>query len=283
MSAEEELPPENVSTLIDHVLKAKDPATVGLKRILKKKEEERDDFPLRGMTLEEFSVPGKPSGKLSADEQQVLELEKKVADLQVELKRQKEKAALAVQAAYAKGKKEGSEEGAARGISETTGTYEKRIDELQQRIGDVLEGIESSKRNVFSNAEHMLLKLCCAMVKRIIGREVSLHQDIVLDILRRALEFIGHREKIIVRVARNDLELVAQRKNFWFPVGERLEDVTIEADERIEPGGCIIESNSGVVDARLGVQYDELTDLIEKVWADVASAAADTSTADEPE
>jgi flagellar assembly protein FliH len=276
MMTAEELPPENVSTLIDHVLKAKDPATVGLKRILKKKQEEKKDFPLRGMSLEEFSVPGKESKKLTVDEQHILELEKKAADLQVELRKQKEQAMQAIQAAYAKGKKEGDDAGHVRGVSEATETYEKKINELQQGISSVLKGIETAKRTVFSNAEHMVLKLCCAMVKRIISREVSIQKDIVLDSIKRALEFIGHREKIIVRVAKNDLELVSGRKDFWFPVGERLEDMTIEADERIEPGGCIIESNSGVVDARLGVQYNELTDLVEKVWADVASAAADS-------
>jgi len=51
-----EMSPEKVSELIGQVLEAKDPATVGLKRILRKKEKECDDYPLRGALLEEFKV-----------------------------------------------------------------------------------------------------------------------------------------------------------------------------------------------------------------------------------
>ncbi|MBN1576162.1 MAG: hypothetical protein JW913_06415 [Chitinispirillaceae bacterium] len=278
-----ELSPENVSTLIEQVLKAKDPSTVGLKHILRKKEEGRKDYPLRGVVLEEFSTPGKESKKLSAEERRVLELEKKVADLQIALKRQRKAAADAVQASFTKGNSEGFARGHAEGTAVMTASCEIKIDALQQRIGDLLEKLESSKRSVFSNAENLLLKLCCAMVKKIIDREVSVHQDIVLGVLKRALTYIGHHEKMVVRVAPDDLELVAQRKDFWFPVAQRLRDITIEADARIERGGCIVESNAGLVDARLGVQFEELAGLIEKIWNEVTSAAERGAADDLPE
>ena len=118
---------------------------------------------------------------------------------------------------------------------------------------------------------------------KIITCEVSDRTDIVLAVLKRALDFIGHSEKMVVRVASEDLEQVSDRKDFWIPVGERLEYITIEADERIEKGGCIIESNSGVVDARLGVQFNELADLIEKTWSDVTSASEHSAPIDAPE
>jgi flagellar biosynthesis/type III secretory pathway protein FliH len=268
-----EISPENVSTLISQVLKAKDPATVGLKRILRKKEEERNDYPLRTITLEEFTVTGNNPKKLNENERHVLELEKKVADLQIELKKQRQTAIAAVQAAYTKGKQEGIALGRDEGTSSTTDCYEKKIDVLQQRMGDIIEHLESSKQKVFSNAEHLVLQLCCAMVKKVIDHEVSIHRDIVLAVLKRALTYIGHREKMVVRVAPDDLETISERKDFWFPVADRLADITIEADARIERGGCIIESNSGLVDARLGVQFDELAGLIEKTWNEVTSAA----------
>lgn len=272
MSASE-LSPENVSTLIDRILKAKDPSTVGLTRILRKKEERRNDFPLRGAVLEEFAVPGNESKKFSEEERHVLELEKKAADLRVALQRRRKAAAEAVRNAFTKGRAEGFAQGRDDGIAATTEAYEKKIDGLQQRIGDMLETLETSKRSIFSNAEHLVLKLCCAMVKKVIDHEVSVHHDIVLTVLKRALSYIGHHENMVVRVAPDDLETVAQRKDFWFPVAQRLKDITIEADARIERGGCIVESNAGMVDARLGVQFEELAGLIEKTWIEVTSAA----------
>jgi flagellar biosynthesis/type III secretory pathway protein FliH len=94
------------------------------------------------------------------------------------------------------------------------------------------------------------------------------------------MSYIADRERIIVRVSKDDLENVSRRKDFWMPVGERLESIIIEPDERIEKGGCIIESNSGVVDARLGVQFEELHDTVEKVWESVS--ASDTFPSESP-
>jgi flagellar biosynthesis/type III secretory pathway protein FliH len=267
-----ELSPENVSSLIERVLEAKDPSAVGLKRILRRKEEESNDYPLRGAVLEEFAVPGREPVKFSQDERRVLELEKTVADLRIALKRQHEAAIDAVRESLTKGKTEGFAQGRAEGVAVTAAAYEKKIDALQQRITEFLQSLETAKRSIFSNAEHLLLKLCCAMVRKVIDREVSLHHDIVLGVLKKALTYIGHHERMVVRVAPDDLELVAQRKDFWFPVAQRLKDITIEADARIQRGGCIVESNAGVVDARLGVQLEEIAGIIEKTWIEVASA-----------
>lgn len=273
-----EIPPENLSSLIEQVLKAKDPATVGLKRILRRKEEQRDDHPLRNVTLEEFSVPGQTSRKLTEDERHILDLEKKVADLQVQLKQQKTAAVSAMQEAYAKGKREGVETGHAEGVETTTVEYEKRIDELQEGMGDVLVQFETAKREAVLNAEHLLLRLCFAVTGKIINREVSADPELILTIIKRSLAYIGHREKMTLRVAPDDLEMASQRKDFWITVGERLEDLAIVADERIGRGGCIIESNSGLVDARLGVQFSELSELVEKTWQDVMSATVVSGT-----
>jgi len=177
-----------------------------------------------------------------------------------------------LQKAYTEGKKAGFEEGQAEGIASTAAEYEKKIDALAQRVGGVISTMESSKRKVLGDAEHLLLRLCCAIAEKVIGREVALDKDIILLTIRRALSYIGHRERLILRVAPNDMEQVSGRKDFWAPVAERLNDILIEPDERIEPGGCIVESNSGLVDARLGVQFEEIAGIVEKTWVEVISA-----------
>jgi len=272
MTSPEHLPPEHLASFIDQVLKTKDPAAVGLKRILKKREDEKNDYPLRNAALEEFHVSGGGAKKLSADEQHILELEKKVADLQVELKLQAEKANSAIQGAYTKGKKEGREGGREDGLKTATEAYEKKIDQMQQRIEAMLQELERSKKQMFHNTEHLLLQLCIEMTKKIVRREVTEHNDTILAVLRHAMSFIGLHEKMVVRVAPGDLEVVSGRKDFWAPVGERLTDISIVPDEQIEAGGCILETNSGVVDARLGVQLSEIEELIKRTWNDIHSA-----------
>jgi flagellar assembly protein FliH len=93
-----------------------------------------------------------------------------------------------------------------------------------------------------------------------------------LSTIKKALTYISDREKIIIRVSRGDLENVSGRTDFWIPVGERIDAVSIEPDDSIEKGGCIIESNSGKADARLGVQFLELREIIDRMWESVIAS-----------
>ena len=83
---EEHLSSENVSSLIDHLMKTQDPATVGLRRILKKKEKISRDFPLQSFTLENFSHSKGAGGKVfSENEQRIMEFENKLMKLEEKL------------------------------------------------------------------------------------------------------------------------------------------------------------------------------------------------------
>ena len=129
---------ENVPSLIDKILKTSDPATVGLRRIIKKKFDEGADFPARAPLIEAFDVPGK-SKILSEDERRILELEKKVMELQEKLKRQVVEQKAAEDTAYKNGSIEGMKKGIQKGVSETTAVYEKKVDTLQEEISSFLQ------------------------------------------------------------------------------------------------------------------------------------------------
>jgi flagellar biosynthesis/type III secretory pathway protein FliH len=264
---------ENLSFLIDHVIKSKDPATVGLRKILKKQEEESKDFTYHSPVLNEFDVPGSVSKSLNDNDKLILELEKKVNDLQVQLKKLEDDSRKAEQISFEKGRGQGFSEGLLKGKNEAADEFNKKIDGLQQKTGNFLKYLEESKRAVFAGAERLLLRLCFEITTKVISNEIKENSDIILSVIKKALTYIADRERIIIRVAKNDFENVSNNKDFWLPVTERLQDILIEQDERIEQGGCIIESNSGMVDARLGVQCDELFGLVEKVWENVNSSS----------
>ncbi|MCX7725802.1 MAG: FliH/SctL family protein [Chitinispirillaceae bacterium] len=261
-----DISPENVSQFIEKVLTSNDPTLIGLKRILKKKEELDREYPVRTLALEEFSIPEKKTKILNEEERHILELEKKVAELEQLIKQEKEKTIVAIQNAFIKGKKEGFESGVKEGKEEAAKIYEKKIDELQSKITTILEDINIFKKKLYSNTELELLHLSLAIAKKIVNHELSVNKELILHIIKNALEYIGSKEKVVIRVAENDFETVSGRKDFWIPVGERLKDIIIEPDPRIEKGGCIIESSSGLVDSRISVKFEEIASILEKAW-----------------
>lgn len=274
------LEPQQVSSLVERILQEKDPASVGLRRIVRRKVAEGRDFPLREFAAEEFVESGAGRKALTEDEERLIELERRVASLQKEMERQNERARQAIQKAYAQGYDEGRKKGAQEEGAAAAPVYQKKVAALQEHIGTYLKNFEEEKYAIYAKADRILLELCCRMVKKILGTEPVLQPEVVLSVLRKALSFVAEREKLVVRVSPRDRDIVAGNKDFWAPVTERLKDITIEADERIEPGGCIIESNAGVTDARLGVQLHELTEVIEKAW-EALHATKNTAGADD--
>jgi len=261
-----QLSSKDVSTLIDHLLKSKDPATVGVRKILKSKRDAADDFPLHPLSYEEFHVPGKTKDPFSHDEKLILELEKKVKDLELRNEAEKKNAKAAIAGSYQQGVKEGLAKGEEEGKKKSRAVFDTQVSDLQSRISKYLEDLESAKNRIYFDAHTVLLKLCLELTKKIIHTECMTNPDIVCDVIKKSLKYISDREKLIVRVAKNDLELVSLKKDFWLPIGEKIEKITIESDDRVEKGGCIIDSNSGTADARLGIQLTELTSLVESIW-----------------
>jgi flagellar assembly protein FliH len=254
-----------VPSLIDKILKSNDPATVGLRRIIKKKSEEGIDYPARIPTIESFDMPGK-SNILSDDERRILELEKKVIELEEKCKRQvleqKKAEEIANKNGYADGMKKGVEKGAA----ETAALYEKKIDRLQREIKAFLKIVEGSKNSIYVNTEHLLLKMALEIAKKVVNSEIASNPEVIVNVVKKALTHIADRERIIIHVSPQDCTVVSNRKDFWNTITDNLNNIVIMEDNRIEKGGCLIESNSGVVDARLGVQLDEVCSIIENEW-----------------
>jgi len=266
------LSPADISALIDFLLKSKDPATVGLRRILKKERAKNEAFSLRPATFENFPVEGK-SEPYSTDERIIIDLQKQVTDLRIALERERKEAPAKLRDARERGCREGFAKGEAAAHEKATDRYDLQLDELQKKCNRYLAQVEKAKKNIFANADTMLLALCCEFAKKIIQTEVSIRPEIILPVLHKALSYIADRERLVIRVAKDDVETVSGKKDFWMPVGEQLESIVIEADERIEKGGCIIESNSGVADARLGVRFDELKEVVFKAWESMDAGA----------
>jgi flagellar assembly protein FliH len=267
-----ELPPDQVASLLARILHEKDPASVGLRRIIRRKTADADDFPLRLPPVEEFMIPGKGKKLLTDDERRIIELERQVKGLREALDQQPDNARRAVEKAYQKGLQEGIAQGEEQGREAAGAEFKKRTDTMQSMIGAHLKNIEQARHTLFADAERQLLDLCLRIVRKVIAAEPALRPEVILNVVRKALSFVAEKDKLVIRLAPGDLETVTGNKDFWAPVTERLKTISIEPDERIGRGGCIIESASGIIDARLDKQVDELSSVIEKAWESSTNA-----------
>ena len=264
----------DISALIDHLLKSKDPAVVGLKKILKNQKALENLHPLRSAPQEEFFVAGATKKALSENDLLIVKLEKQINSLRIQVETLQKELPQRERSAREKGREEGISQGRLAERESLGAQNAAQINELQKRVTVFCTNVEQSKNAMYINAHQLLLSLCFALTEKIICTETSSNPQVVLSVIKKALSYIADKDRLLIRVAKDDMDSVSGRKDFWKPVGENLSSLSIEPDERVERGGCIIESNSGMSDARLGVQMAELKDLVEAVWKSTCASEA---------
>jgi flagellar assembly protein FliH len=80
----------------------------------------------------------------------------------------------------------------------------------------------------------------------------------VIRQVRDALRRVVGVESVILRVHPDDEPAVREHRQPLLTGVDSLREFVVEADEKIERGGCIIESPSGTIDARLSTQLRQV-------------------------
>lgn len=104
-----------------------------------------------------------------------------------------------------------------------------------------------------AGVERDVLRLAVKIAEKILGRELARDKKAVVDIVATALRQARRNEMITLRVNPADLPVIEQHRQRFEQVG-RNQFLDIVPDPAVTAGGCVIESESGAIDAQLGTQ-----------------------------
>lgn len=146
---------------------------------------------------------------------------------------------------YAEGEKAGVEMG------------RKAVAPVVAQLRQTLVELEKLKKQLVARAEIEAVTLAMAVGRKIVHQEIRTDPQVVQNTVRAALERVVERDGIRVRVHPRDLEMVGgDGEDAYSRLGEEMASVTFEADAAIEPGGCLVETRFGDIDARIDNQLE---------------------------
>jgi type III secretion protein L len=108
-----------------------------------------------------------------------------------------------------------------------------------------------------------ILPLALKAARKIIGEELRLHPDRIVDIVLTSLKPVTQHRKIIIYVNKTDLEVLEENKSKIKKIFEHLDSLSIQERSDIEPGGCMIETEAGIINAQLENQWRALESAFE--------------------
>jgi flagellar biosynthesis/type III secretory pathway protein FliH len=148
------------------------------------------------------------------------------------------------------GLKQGHTEAYSRAYKEATEKCTRELSELFSILATHVAQVNAEIPEWFEQAEDQMTDRTMTILKRLLASELSLGRGHALEIVRECLAEITHSDHIRVRMNPFDSIVVSQHRDELLALAPQLLDIVFVDDPSIE-GGCVIESEGGVIDARL--------------------------------
>ena len=164
-------------------------------------------------------------------------------------------------------------------VKEETEAFQKKTaieSEEQKEAGfdqGFQEGLESLNKHLFALDQELkelrteiqkkMLPLTLSAARKILGEELKLHPERVVDIVLTSLKPVTQHKKIIIYVNKADLAMLEAEKPKMKNIFEHLQSLSIQERDDIDPGGCIIETEAGIINAQLENQWRALESAFE--------------------
>ena len=141
-------------------------------------------------------------------------------------------------------------EGEQKGFELTT----RKIEPLITSIQLALIKLSDIRVEIYQQIETEVVELALAIARKVICREVSTDKETVVCVAREALSKVDDPGNIKIKMNPADLQFVNETKYQLSDLMADVNNVTLEAEENIQSGGCVIETDLGEIDARIEKQ-----------------------------
>lgn len=156
--------------------------------------------------------------------------------------------------AYEKGLAEGKEEGFRKGQEES--------ERLITRLHDIINKAIEKRNDILEDTEGQLVQLVLQISKKVIKVISENQKNIVINNIVQALQKLKTKVDVVIRVNLRDLKMTTEHTKEILEMAENAKSIRVFEDTSVDPGGCIIETDIGKIDARITSQLQEIEDRI---------------------
>jgi flagellar assembly protein FliH len=169
------------------------------------------------------------------------------------------------QAAFEKERADAADAGFKEGRDAGYAEGEAEANRLIERLQTMLERARSRREEILAETEQQIVDLALLMARKVIKIISETQKEVVKANVTEALRKVKDRGDIIIRVNLADLKLTTEHVNSFIHKMEGARGIQVAEDSSVDPGGCIIETDFGEIDARISSQLAELEDKIRDI------------------
>lgn len=144
-----------------------------------------------------------------------------------------------------------------------TQAYDDGYQEGLKKLNEKMLKLDHELKQFQIEIQKKVLPIALQAARKILGEELKTHPDRIVNITMQALKPVIQHHRVKIYVNRQDLEILEENKPKIKEILEQVQSFSIEERPDIEPGGCIIETEAGIINAQLENQWRALESAFE--------------------
>ena len=177
------------------------------------------------------------------------------------LKDAMEKAKKQVTEIKANAKKEGYDTGFEDGFKNGKDAAKEEFSPFLETTQKLIEELSEFRKEMYEKVEREMVELVINLTKKVIHFEFSKREDAVKDMIRLAVQSVLDRESMVIKIHPTDKEYAESFRPKLLHMFSEIKNITFVANSGIARGGCVVETNFGVIDARI----EKLEEQIDRI------------------
>ncbi len=118
--------------------------------------------------------------------------------------------------------------------------WAKQLAQLEQEIAKVHQELQK-----------IVLPIALKAAKKIVSAELETSPQAILSIVMGTIKSVAQHKKVIIYVNKADFEAIESNKGKIKELFEAVESLSIRERDDVEQGGCVIETEIGIINAQL--------------------------------
>ncbi len=166
------------------------------------------------------------------------------------------------------------EDGYAKGQDQSLQEERKKLKPVGEMLASASVAIDEHQAAMIQNAPANAIDLAMALARNIVRKEMGKGTDGRIDALRRIVAMAVAHDSAKIRLHPEDEQTVTSILLEALPDAGVADNFELLLDKGIQPGGCLVETEVGTIDARIDKQLDAIEAELRQTAASLAGRMA---------
>ncbi|MBU2510900.1 hypothetical protein KJ966_06165 [bacterium] len=163
---------------------------------------------------------------------------------------------------------QGREEGYQAGFAEGLAKQKEENETNTGAVLNLLNELQTLRKSMMRKNEEQIARLSMLIAQKVVHKKLTTEKELILEMLKSAMQHFEGMGNIKIKLHPIEFDFIAANQNELKKYLDEDQVINVRADQKINPGAPLIESDFTVVDLDLNKQFKEIKNKIDECVED---------------